>query len=148
MPMPYDTLDNHLKDSSDIGRAVVPMGMLLAWCVNLGLISREFEQANERAVLRVRMQEIPGSELLIASGGDLQRDLFSEAGQRFLDGYYPRYLEEFCSVFNVSMGEQYGVRESWDNYAKLAQHLTRVYMGSKKTAVAGIFSRFKRLIWH
>ena len=39
--MLIDSIDNHLAEAKEFDRAAVPMGMYLAWCVNLGLVSEE-----------------------------------------------------------------------------------------------------------
>ena len=109
--------------ADDFGQAAVPMGMLLAWCVNMQLISSQVLQEHEPLVLRLRYQEARGSELLAACGGDLQRGLFNASGQQFLDGFYPQYLALFAEVFAA---QPYAVRENWDNYQTLAQALTRL----------------------
>jgi len=129
--------------SGDIARAAVPMGMLLAWCVNMQLVSPQLLQSHEGLVLRLRFQEAQGSELLIAAGGDLQRQMFNAAGQRFLDSFYPEYMTLFAQVFAQDC---YEVRENWDNYQTLAAELTRRYMTEQatETAPGGIFSTLAR----
>ena len=137
--MVYDALDNHLAEASDIAAAAVPMGMLLAWCASVHLLSAEFQQEHERTVLRVRMQEVPGSELLIAGGGDLRQAMFNQTGQAFLARYYPRYLSDFENTF----GKRYGVADNTGNYAKIAKVLTQAYMGKRSTG-DGFAARIKR----
>ena len=112
--------------AGDIAKAAVPMGMLLAWCAAMHLLSREFQDAHERKVLQVRMQEVGGSELLVAGGGELQRAMFSEAGQQFLDRYYPRYLSDLAELFD---GDIYEVEDNPANYSKVAKMVTAHYMG-------------------
>lgn len=136
----YDNLDNHLAEAQDMAQAAVPMGMLLAWCASMHMLSAEYQQEHERAVLRVRMQEISGSELLIAGGGDLRREMFTEAGQKFLDRYYPRYLDDYLTTF----GQLYGIADNPGNYSKIAQVLTKAYLG--KAASTGLVSRLKRWV--
>ena len=138
----YDTLDQHLALAGDLTYAVVPMGMLLAWCANMHLLSGEFQQANEQAVLQVRMREARGSELLVLGGGDLRRDMFNEAGQKFLDFYYNDYLTDFGQVFSAP----YAVEENWHNYSSLAEVVTRKYMHSIGRARRGP-SLLNSLLW-
>ena len=125
----YDSLDNHVAASGDIAKAAVPMGMLLAWCVNMQLVSPMLLQTHERIILRLRFQEALGSELLIACGGDLQRPMFNAAGQQFLDDFYPEYMVMYRQLFGQDC---YEVRENWDNYQTLAAELTRRYMNKQR----------------
>jgi len=122
----YDDLDAHLGADVDIAQASIPMGMLLAWCANMHLLSADVLQAHERLVLRLRFEDALGSELLIACGGTLSRDLFNAEGQRFLDGYYPEYMQVFRSVFGEDC---YSLADTWTTYRQLAPVLTRAYLG-------------------
>lgn len=140
----YDTLNAHLGRAPDLAHAVRPMGMLLAWCANMHMLSAEFVQQHERAVLRVRMQETPGSELLVAAGGDLRRDMFSAQGQRFLDDFYPRFLALYQSVLGADV---YAAEDSWDNYGLLASRLAREYYDRTREAAqhpsAGVLGKIR-----
>ena len=131
-----------MRYAEDIGAAAVPMGMLLAWCVNMHLVSTALVQEHERLTLRVRMQDAKGSELLIAAGGDLARDLFNTQGQTFLDDFYDQYMDVYQRVLGQ---DGYSVEESWLNYQQLAQELTRIYYSRAKSAKAakGVFSRLR-----
>jgi hypothetical protein len=122
----YDDLGRHLDAAGSIDRAAVPMGMYLAWCTNLQLVSRRLHEESEQLLLRVRYREVTGSELLVAAcAGELHSRWLSEAGRRFTDGYYPRYLTDFASVFG---GDVYDVKDDWAHYDQIAAVLTRHYM--------------------
>ena len=127
----YDSIEAHLPHAADIARASAPMGMLLAWCAKLHLLSEATVTEHEQLILRLRFEEATGSELLIACGGVLSRDLFNAAGQRFLDGYYTGYMDVFRSVFGADC---YTVSDNHANYQKLAPVLTRAYMGKPGAA--------------
>ena len=140
----YDSLDQHLSLDPAIDRAIVPMGMMLSWCVQMQLLAPETVAAHENLVLRIRYREARGSELLTACGGDLRSSLFSEAGQRFLAAYYPRYMEDYRQVFGDDI---YGVEDSWENYARLAPTITRSYMHGGREPVMNRVSRSLRRWW-
>ena len=122
----YDSIDAHLKLAGEFDKAAIPMGMYLAWALNLGLLRPELVQKHQQLVTRVRMQDAKGSELLITLGGDLNETLFSERGNRFAGSYYPRYMNDFTSVFDR---EPYSVEETWANYDKIARLLTKELLG-------------------
>ena len=122
----YDLLDSHLTRESDLARAVVPMGMLLAWCVNMQLLNTQMLQAHERLILRIRVEEAHGSELLVACGGDLRRDFFTRKGQQFLDSFYPRYLAVYADLFGDNF---YATADTWATYRVVAKVLTAELMG-------------------
>jgi hypothetical protein len=123
----YDDLDRHLPAAGAIERAVVPMGMYLAWCVNLQLTGSALEEEAGTLLLRVRYREQTGSELLLAAcAGVLDGRWLNDAGRRFTDRYYGGYLDDFRSVFGPDV---YGVEDDWDHYDRLAPLLTRRYLG-------------------
>ncbi len=125
--MIYDDLDNHIAVAGSIEKAAVPMGMYLAWCVNLQLVGERLHVENERALLRVRYREMRGSDLLVsACGGTLRSEDLNDAGRAFTDRYYASYLDEFRAVFGSS---PYEVEDDWPHYDKIARVLTERYMG-------------------
>jgi hypothetical protein len=127
--MIYDDLDRHMTVAGSIDRAAVPMGMYLAWAVNLNLISRELTEVAEQAVLRVRYREITGSELLVSGcGGTLDSRWFSEAGASFCERYYSSYLGDYRDTFGDDV---YQVTDDWPHYDQLAPLLTRRLYGPK-----------------
>lgn len=139
----YDDLDNHLQHASDLAQASVPMGMLLAWCARMQLMSPVFLQEHAQLVLRVQVEEARGSELLVAAGGRLEKAYFSARGQSFLDRFYPGYFDLFCAEF----GDQpYSVKDTWDNYRRIAPVLTQALMGKVVKAKSGIFSRLSHFL--
>lgn len=145
----YDSLDEHIAQAPDIGKAAIPMGMLLAWCVRMGIVSQAFEEAHERSILRLRMEEIAGSELLVAAGGDLTSAMFSPRGCVFMQDHYADYPDLFRQTFAVNGGAMYEVKESWDNYAELAKHLTPLLLESApQNQGLGLFTRLRKLFWH
>ena len=130
----YDTLAAHQLCAGELHRAALPMGMLLAWCANMRLLSGEFEQAHARQLLRLRMQEFTGAELLIYCGGDLERAWFSEQGTTFLDQNYVRCM----SAVRAELGEDpYSAEDTWDNYQRVAKVLTAQLMGRPGRSAVG-----------
>ena len=122
----YDSIDEHLKLAGEFDKAAIRMGMCLAWALNLGLLSQELVKEHQQLITRVRMQDARGSELLMALGGNLDETLFSERGNRFAGGYYPRYMTDYASIFDL---DPYLVEDTWVNYDKIAQLLTKELLG-------------------
>lgn len=122
----YDSIDEHLKLAGEFDKAAIPMGMYLAWALNLGLLSQELVREHQQLMTRVRMQDAKGSELLMALGGNLDETLFSERGNRFAGNYYPRYMIDYASVFGR---DPYLVEDTWSNYDKIAKLLTKELLG-------------------
>lgn len=128
--MIYDDLDNHMAEAGSIEKAAVPMGMYLAWCVNLQLVGERLHLQNEQALLRVRYREMRGSDLLVsACGGTLRSTDLNDAGRTFTDRYYASYLEDFRDVFGSS---PYEVQDDWPHYDKIAPLLTERYMRTRR----------------
>lgn len=125
------------------------MGMLLAWCVRMGIVSQALEQGHEQALLRLRMEEIKGSELLVAAGGDLTSAMFTAQGCAFMENHYADYPRLFRETFAVDEDTMYEVKESWENYAKLAKQLTPLLLGSaRKNQRTNLFTRLRKRLWH
>ncbi len=133
----YDTLDRHLAEAGDLAHATVPMGMLLAWCVNMHLVSTDVTREHERLILRIRFGEAKGSELLVAAGGDLTRDLFNDDGCEFLDRYYDTYMTDFDEEFDEST---YQVADNYQNYERVAAFLTKAFMTGRRHRNQPLFS--------
>ena len=123
----YDSIDNHLKLAREFDKAAVPMGMYLAWSLNLGLVRPEVLTQHEQLVMRIRMQDAKGSELLMSVGGVLEEALFTARGRRFTEMYYSRYIQDYGSVFGQ---DPYLVEDTWDNYDTIARLLTKELLGS------------------
>jgi len=128
----YDDLDHHIAAAGSIERACVPMGMYLAWCANLHLISEQLQQSCETLLLRLRYREVTGSELLVAGcAGRLTSDCLNAQGNQFTDRYYATFLDDFRAVFGEDI---YGVADDWAHYDQLSRILTRHYMvGAEKS---------------
>jgi hypothetical protein len=136
--MIYDDIGRHLDAARTFDRAAVPLGMYLAWCANLQLLSREFADTHAALVMRVRFREITGAELLVAgAAGRLDAAHLNEEGQRFTAAYLPQYLDDFRATFGV---EPYDVKDDWDHYDRIAKLLTRKLMTTRQ-ADAGQSSR-------
>jgi hypothetical protein len=123
-----DSIDNHLGKAREFDRAAVPLGMYVAWCVNLGLVSDAVLAEHERMVLRVRMHDAQGSDLLTAMGGELNDAHLNSRGKEFTDGYYAGYLQDYAEVFGEHF---YETEDNWDNYMKLTAVLTPKLLGPK-----------------
>ena len=118
----YDSIDEHLKLAGEFDKAAIPMGMYLAWALNLGLLRQELVREHQQLITRVRMQDAKGSELLMALGGNLDETVFSERGNRFACNYYPRYMIDYASAFGR---DPYLVEDTWSNYDNELHRLQR-----------------------
>ena len=141
----YDSIDEHLKLAGEFDKAAIPMGMYLAWALNLGLLRQELVREHQQLITRVRMQDAKGSELLMALGGNLDETLFSERGNRFAGNYYPRYMIDYASVFGR---DPYLVEDTWSNYDKIAKLLTKELLGDipLSTSVVSIVKSGSRTV--
>ena len=134
------SIDAYLPHAPDLAKAALPLGMLLAWCANLRLLSEAFEVEYAAPLLRLRMQEIVGSELLVACGGDLRREMFNEAGLAFVE----RYLDQLDADLKDAFGKDpMDVDDNWANYGKFAKIVTRKFMGPGSKRGVSLGSRIK-----
>jgi hypothetical protein len=132
-----DDLDRHMKAAGSLERAAVPLGMYLAWCANLQLISGWFQQEHEIALLRLRYRELTPAEFLTATtDGALEFSQLSPGGQAFSRAYYDGYLDDCRAVFGA---DPYSIRDDWAHYDQIAPVLTRYFMhwkdGGRKGSV-------------
>ena len=124
-----DDLDRHMAQAGSIARAAVPLGMYLAWCANLQLISGRFQQDHEDALLRLRYRELSPAEFFTATtSGAVEMQQLSPSGAAFASAYYHRYMEDFRNTFS---GDPYAVRDVWAHYDQIAAVLTRHFMAWK-----------------
>ena len=132
--MTYDDIDRHMEAAHKLDRAAIPLGMYVAWCANLQLLSREFTDAHAALVVRVRFREITGAELLVAGcAGSLDHWHLNEEGRRFTEAYLPHYLDDFRATFD---GDPYAVNDDWDHYDQIARVLTRKLMIARQSEAA------------
>ena len=121
-----DDLDRHLEDAGSLDRAAVPLGMYLAWCANLQLISGRFQVAHEGALLRLRYRELTPAEFFTATtDGTLELSALSPDGQAFSQAYYEGYPADLRRLFGR---DPYSIKDDWPHYDQIAAVLTRHYM--------------------
>lgn len=112
--------------AGSVDRAAVPLGLLLAWLVNLDLVSADFSERHGTAVLRLKYRELKGSELLVsACAGELCWIDLNERGKRFLREFYPTYLEVFGATL---ASDPFDVEDNWDNYDQISRVLTKALL--------------------
>jgi len=124
-----DDLEAHLEAAGSLERAAVPLGMYLAWCANLQLVSGQFQVAHEGVILRLRYRELTPAEFFTATtGGTLALDALSPGGQAFSQAYYPDFPADLRRLFG---SDPYSVQDDWPHYDQIAAVLTRHYMAWK-----------------
>ena len=118
-----------MAQAGSLDRAAVPLGMYLAWCANLQLISGRFQQEHDGALLRLRYRELSPAEFFTATTpGSLTLEQFSPSGAAFARAYYHRYMDDFRATFG---SDPYAVRDDWAHYDQIAAILTRHFMAWK-----------------
>lgn len=128
--MRIDDLDAHLTAAGSIERAAVPLGMYLAWCGNLHLLSAGFQQSHELALTRLRYRDLSPAEFLTTcTGGHLDAADLNDEGRAFTETYYAGYLDDFREAFGE---DPYSVRDDWAHYDRIAAVLTRRFMSWKQ----------------
>ncbi len=147
--MTIDDLSEHMAAAGSLERAAAPLGLFLAWCGNLHLLSSAFQEAHAEPLLRLRYRELsPLDFLTTTTGGAIEAEHLTEEGQRFVASYYERYFEDVTRVFN---GDPYAAQGDWGAYERMAGVLTRRYMdwkreGRRRRPAGSNESRLRR-IW-
>lgn len=120
------SVDDYLPDAGTLDRALLPLGFVLAFCAQHGLLSQTFLQLRGEQVSSVRLQEGPVTALFAVHGGTLYVSDFSPRGLQFLQNYLPRLPEDFADLFGEDC---YGVKDDWSNYQRLANVMIRHLLG-------------------
>ncbi len=131
-----DDIDRHMGDAGSIDRAAGPLGVYLAWCANLDLVSDALKQHFAGEVVRLRMRDLKPVEFLIkATAGTLRSEHLNEAGLEFTERYYAGYIDDYAAALNIEASSVYDVEDSWENYDRVAPELTRqLYRRGRKRA--------------
>ena len=123
------SVDDYLPDAGALDRALLPLGFVLAFCAQHGLLSQTFLQLRDEQLSSVRLQEGPVTALLALHGGTLYVSDFSPRGLQFLRNYLPRLPEDFADLFGEDC---YGIKDDWSNYQRLANVMIRHLLGQPK----------------
>jgi hypothetical protein len=131
-----DDIDRHIDEAGSIDRAAGPLGVYLAWCANLDLLSDRLTQGIAGEVVRLRMRDLRPVEFLIrATAGSLRREHLNDVGLQFTERYYAEYLDDYAAALNLDASSVYDVEDSWANYDRVAPELTRrLYRRGRKRA--------------
>ena len=144
-----DQLGEHLEAAGAPDRAAMHIGVFLAWCVNHELISEQVRRRHEGLLIKVKLRELDGSDLLLRiAGGQLSEDLLSESGTKFARAYYRDYLGDYAAALGLDPEHPYDVEDSWSVYDQIAPLLTRKHRDRQqspaKAAVVSLFSKGRR----
>ena len=123
------SVDDYLPDAGALDRALLPLGFVLAFCAQHGLLSQTFLQLRGEQLSSVRLQEGPVTALFAVHGGTLYVSDFSPRGLQFLHNYLPRLPEDFADLFGADC---YGMKDDWSNYQRLANVMIRHLLGQPK----------------
>ena len=123
------SVDDYLPDAGALDRALLPLGFVLAFCAQHGLLSQTFLQDRGEQLSSVRLQEGPVTALFAVHGGILYVSDFSPSGLQFLQNYLPRLREDFADIFGKDC---YGIKDDWSNYQRLANVMIRHLLGQPK----------------
>lgn len=80
------------------------MAIYLRWCIEKGLMCREFEQSFQGITKKLRAGDsnVPLRELIkVGLGGKLYREIFNDEGQRFAEFYYDHGNQKHCYPADV-----------------------------------------------
>ena len=142
-----DNLDRHWGQAGGPDRAAMIPGIFLAWCANMRCLAAQIEREHEVLLLRVRVREAKGSDLLVACGGELTEDMLSDAGVRFARSWYQHYLDLWRSDPASTASElgsgAYQQEDNWDTYDRFAVALTKAYMGASTAGRANAGGRLR-----
>ena len=123
------SVDDYLPEAGALDRALLPLGFVLAFCAQHGLLSQTFLQHRGEQLSSVRLQEGPVTALFAVHGGTLYASDFSSQGLQFLQRYLPRLSQDFAELFGEDC---YGIKDDWANYQRLADVMIRHLLGEPR----------------
>ena len=138
----FDTMDAHLAQGADMEGAVLPLGLMLAWCIRLNLVAENIRRDQPVLVTRVQMQDIAPAEIGSALGGVLSAEHVNRQGREFLEHNYARYLQLLA---DVSGGSMYSLANDWHTYDTVAPTLTAWLRQRQSKGTSGKFGL--RRLW-
>jgi hypothetical protein len=140
--MAYDRADFDYSTEQDPlpkGHAATHIGMFLAWAV-LNELENDWHRQRAPALLeKLRKREITGRQFFEAACGDRfsERDLNPE-GNEFAAWYYVDdagqrgpYFSDYKRILAAGLPSFWHVRDTWDNYEKLAPAISKRYQNWK-----------------
>lgn len=106
------------------------IGMFLAWAINNGLEGEVHKNELKASADAVRARKITGREFLNKECDEKfgEYDL-NEEGNAFAKFYYEsdRYFADYDACLGATLPSLYHVRDSWENYDKIAAVIDKRY---------------------
>ncbi|WKN43233.1 DUF7832 domain-containing protein [Tunicatimonas pelagia] len=134
----YDNAKTHFLGNFPgdlpIEQAYVHIGMYLGWIIDNELYSEYFEDEADTQIFRFKNREISCTILSEIWDGYLGHELFSEEGNLFTFYYYGGglYRKDYEDLLSGNLPSLYHVKDSWENYDKIAQNVSVRYRDWKK----------------
>ncbi|MBK7464233.1 MAG: hypothetical protein IPP59_16335 [Betaproteobacteria bacterium] len=108
--------------------AATHIGMFVAWAIHNDLWGQFPGVDWSSPVVQVRNREITGRMFVLDQcDGKLLSEMLNEKGAPFAEWYYDRYLKDFQRTLAKSLGSDYFVQDTWENYERIAGVLTEQY---------------------
>jgi hypothetical protein len=112
------------------------IGIFLAWAINNNLEGEFHKEESPSSLAAVRNREITGREYLETECDEKfwEEDL-SEEGNAFAKHYYESntYYSDYESALAVGLPTLYHVKNSWENYDKIAPIISSRYLKWRNT---------------
>ena len=106
-----------------VGRNVEYLGALVAWLVSNSLLEPAVERDAGAAAARVRMQDLDGPAFLTTVlHGELKPGHLTEAGQKFLDGYF--VSGQYEADYNDC---RYSGEDEWLRFDEVSPRISKAY---------------------
>lgn len=137
--MAYDKAKWHLtkdfpKDLEE-EQIYVHSGFFIAWLIDKGFTSEDFEEQNGDIIIQYKQRQISGPKLYELSGGVLSADDVNDEGRLFCNYYYEPntyfndYRDTFIKggLFKKDLPSDYHVQDTWENFSKICKVIDKRY---------------------
>ena len=113
----------------DIYQGYVHTGMFIGWLIEHDLINEEFNEEFVSEISMVKKKEITPTKFFEDFlDGVFSNDIIIPSAIDFVEKYY---AEQYSSDYETALGDElpslYYVRDTWDNYNKIAEVITKRY---------------------
>ena len=124
--------DNSIEQLGlDEEQSFVHTGLFFAWLVNSGLMSDFFVEETGNEIEKLKSRKISPSTIYMNWDGVLLGEMLNDKGFNFALSYFDfdkgTYMADYEKVFNVTGGQVFTIKDTWDNYDKIRPLIDEAY---------------------
>lgn len=123
--------DGDFPKDLPLAQAYVHTGLFLGWLIDHNLCSDFFVQEAKEDIEQFKKRQLTGPQIYEHWDGCLISEMLSEQGNRFAAAYFDfehgQFLADYEKLFCSQLPSLYHVKDTWENYDKLAALIDQRY---------------------